>query len=144
MHCDKKENDNTDLQVAFQTEVHDDFSLWHFRFGHLNFGGLKLLHIKNMVKGLPLIDRLERVCEGCIFGKQHKETFPVRKSYRARTSVDIVHSDICGPMPTSSIGGCNYFLNFIDDYLRKTWVYFLKHKYDAFSCFHQFKSLVEN
>ena len=88
----------TKTGVAFQTEVQDESWLWHFIFGHLNFGGLKLLHTKNMVKGLPLIDRPERVCEGCIFGKQHRETFPVGKSYRARTPLEIVHSDICGPM----------------------------------------------
>ena len=57
VYCDKKENDSTDFQVAFQTEVQDDSWLWHFRFGHLNFGGLKLLHTKNMVKGFPLIDK---------------------------------------------------------------------------------------
>ena len=115
----------------------------HFIFGHLNFGGVKLLHTKNMVKGLPLINKTNRVCEGFIFGKQHRETFPVGKSYRARSPLEIVHSDICGPMQTTSIGGCKYFLTFIDDYSRKTWVYFLKHKSDAFSCFQQFKALVE-
>ena len=41
---DKKVNGSADLQVAFQTEVQDESLLWHFRFGHLNFGGLKLLH----------------------------------------------------------------------------------------------------
>ena len=109
--------------------------MWNFIFGHLNFGGINLLHTKNIVKGFPLIDRPERVCEGCIFGKKHRETFPVGKSYRARTPLEIVHSDISGPMQTSSIGGCKYFLAFIDDYFRKTWVYFMKHKYDAFSYF---------
>ena len=97
-----------------------------------------------MVKGLPLINRPERVCEGCIFGKQHREIFPVGNSYRAHTPLEIVHSNICGPMQTSSIGGCKYFLNFSDDYSRKTWVYFLKHKSDAFSYFQSFKALVEN
>ena len=101
----------------------------------LIFGGLKLLHTKNMVKGLSLIDKLERFCEICIFGKQHRETFPFGKSYRVRTPLEIVHSDICG---------CKYFLTFIDGYSGKIWVYFLKHKYDAFSCFQQFKALVEN
>ena len=72
---DKRENCSANLQAAFQTKVQDESWLWHFRFGHLNFGGLKLLHTKNMVKGLPLIDRPERVCEGCIFGKQHRDTF---------------------------------------------------------------------
>ena len=128
----KRENGSANLQAALQTEVKDESWLWNFKFGHLNFGGLKLLHTKNMVKVLPLIDILERVCEGCIFGKQHRETFPVRKSYRACTPLEIVHSDICGPMQTSSIGGCKYFLTFIDDYSRKTWVYFLKHKSNAF------------
>ena len=46
----KKENGSANLQDAFQTEVRDESWLWHFRFGHLNFGGLKLLHKKNMVK----------------------------------------------------------------------------------------------
>ena len=85
IHCDKKENDNVDFQAAFQTEVQDESWLWHFKFGHLNFGGLKLLHTKNMVKGFPLIDKPERVCEGFIFGKQQRENFPVKDSYRART-----------------------------------------------------------
>ena len=105
---------------------------------------MKLLHTKNMVKGFPLIDRPESVCEGCIFGKQHRDTFPVINSYRARTPLEFVNSNICGPMDTSSIGVCNYFITFIDDYSRKTWVYFLKHKSDAFGYFQQFKALVEN
>ena len=58
---DRKENGSADLQDAFQTEVQDESWLWHFRFGHLNFGGLKLVHTKNMVKGLILINKLERV-----------------------------------------------------------------------------------
>ena len=78
-HFDKKENDNAKFQAKFQTEVQDESWLWHFRFGHLNFGGLKLLHTNNMVKGLPLIDKPERVCEACIFGKKHRDTFFSRK-----------------------------------------------------------------
>jgi transposase InsO family protein len=46
-------------------------------------------------------------------------------------------------MQTSSIGGSTYFLTFIDDFSRNTWIYFLKHKYDVLGCFRQFKSLVE-
>ena len=51
------------------------------------------------------IDKPDRVCEGCIFRKQHKETFPVGNSYRVCTPLEIVHYDICGPMQTMSIGG---------------------------------------
>ena len=109
-HFDKKQNGSAEFQAVFQIEVQGESWLWHFRFGHLNFGGLNLLHKKNMVKGLPLINITERVCEGFIFGKQHRETFPVGKSYRACTPLEIVHFDIFGPILTSSIGGYNYFL----------------------------------
>ena len=110
---DKRENCSTNLQAAFQTEVQDESWLWHFKFGHLNFGGMKLLYTKNMVKGLLLIDRPKRVCEECIFCKQHRETFPVEKSYRSCRTLEIVHSYICGPMQTSSIGGCKYFITLL-------------------------------
>ena len=42
-------------EEIFQKEVKDKNWLWHLRFGHLNFGGLNLLHKKVIVKGLPLI-----------------------------------------------------------------------------------------
>ena len=66
-------------QVNFQAEVKDEKWLWNLRFGHLNFGGLNLLHRKGMVKGLPLIEKPDNICEGCILGKQHRGTFPAGK-----------------------------------------------------------------
>jgi len=69
--------DATLTQVNCKKEVKDENWLWHLRFRHLNFRGLNLLHRKGMVKGLPLIEKLDNLCEGCILGKQHKETFPV-------------------------------------------------------------------
>jgi len=52
----------------------------HDKLGHLKFGGMTLLHTKDMVKGLPLIKKPEIICEGCIFGKKHRESFLVGKS----------------------------------------------------------------
>ena len=113
-------------QVNFQEEVKDENWLWQLRFGHLNFGGLNLPHRKGIVKGLPLIEKPDNLCEGCIFAKQHRETFPTGKTVREKAHLEIVHSYLCGPMQTPSIGGSHYLLNFIDDYTRRTWVYFLK------------------
>ena len=79
-----------------------------------------MLQTKDMVKYFPLIEKLERICEGYIFGKQHRESFRVGKSYREKSPLEIVHSDICGPMQTPSIGGNINFLTFIDDFSRKT------------------------
>lgn len=61
----------------------DDNWLWHFRYGHLNFNSLKLLSKKNMVTGLPLLDSVGLLCEGCVRGKQHRYSFPDGKSQRA-------------------------------------------------------------
>ena len=61
-------------QVNYQAEVKDENWLWHLRFGVLNF-----LHRKGMLKGFPLIEKLDSLCEGCILGKQHRETFPTGK-----------------------------------------------------------------
>ena len=49
-HCDKREKDSTEIQASFQSEVQEESWMWNFKFGHLNFGGMKLLHTKIMVK----------------------------------------------------------------------------------------------
>jgi transposase InsO family protein len=58
--------------------------------------------------------------------------------------LDIVHSDVCGQMPSNSLSGYVDYVTFIDDYSRKTWVYFLKLKDEVFEKFKEFKALVEN
>eukprot|EP00253_Pinus_taeda_P023366 PITA_23366 len=130
-------------QEVFQEQVKDENWLWHLRFGHLNFGGLNLLHRKGMVRGLPLIEKPDSLCEGCVLGKQHKESFPAGKSIRGKAPLEIVHSDVCGPMQVPSLGRNRYVLTFIDDYTRKTWVYMLKQKSEVFEKFRHFKTLVE-
>jgi hypothetical protein len=71
-----------------------------------------------MVKGLPTLIVSTPLCESCIIAKHQRDSFP-RASYRAKDRLEIVHTDICGPMQTESIGGIFYFLTFIDDLARK-------------------------
>jgi hypothetical protein len=96
-----------------------------------------------MVNGLPYINNDDEVCEGCIFGKQHRESYSNR-TWKDREHLALVHSYLCAPMETISFGKARYFLTFIDDFSRKTWVYFLQEKYEVFSHFLDFKVLVEN
>ena len=65
-------------------------------------------------------------------GKQHRESFPVGNSIRAKEPLDIVHSDSCGPMQMPSFVGSHYILTFIDDYPWKTVGYFLREKSEMF------------
>ena len=62
----------------------------------------------------------------------------------AKESLQLIHTDICGPLEVPSISHAFYFLTFIDYFSRKSWVYFLKHKSETFFKFQRFKSLVEN
>ncbi|GKV52942.1 hypothetical protein SLEP1_g59492, partial [Rubroshorea leprosula] len=118
--------------------------LWHCRFGHLYFGGLKALQQKKMVNGLPHFDSPSEICEIYVVSKQHRDSFPKDRSWRTKQVLDLVHSDLCGPINPTSNGGKQYFITFVDDYSRKTWVYFLQTKSEALAAFKNFKVLVEN
>lgn len=63
------------VQSCLVTEVKDSSWLWHFRYGHLSFGGLKTLQHKNMVTGLPQISIPSQVCEEYVIGKQYHSQF---------------------------------------------------------------------
>ena len=88
--------------------------------------------MSKMVPGLPSIYSNKGVCEGCVLGKHHKEMFDKGKAWCVREPLQLIHSDICGPLEFPSISHATYFITFIDDFSRKSWVYFLKHKSETF------------
>ena len=81
--------------------------------------------------------------KGCVKGKNTKKTFPSSES-KEKGILEIIHSDVCGPMSSSSLSGYVYYVSFIDDMSRKTWIYFLKNKDEVFNKFKEFKGLIEN
>jgi hypothetical protein len=94
---------------------------WHRRLAHINYKALP--YICKAVTGLPeLKGDHEGVCNGCAQGKNIKNPFPKRDN-KAEGVLELIHSDVCGPMPSSSISGYVYYVSFIDDYSRKTWIY---------------------
>ncbi|KAK4387007.1 Retrovirus-related Pol polyprotein from transposon TNT 1-94 [Sesamum angolense] len=94
----------------------DQSWLCHRRLGHFNFQGLKILHQKKMMTDLPQIQAIEGACEACPQGKQHKKPFPSGTSWRAKAVLELIHTDVCGPMRTPSHEQNRYFILFIDDY----------------------------
>ena len=128
---------------ATTDDTEDVAHLWHRRFGHLSYKGLKTLQTKSMVRGLPSFPEGEIVCTNCLKGKQHRDVIPRRSTWRASEKLELVHADICGPISPFSEGNKRYFICFIDDYSRKAWVYFLTCKSDALTTFKLFKALVE-
>ncbi|MCO5610539.1 hypothetical protein L7F22_064778 [Adiantum nelumboides] len=122
-----------------------DAELWHARFGHVGYGNLMTLQRHNMVHDLSLLEMPpSHVCEGCVHGKMHKFAFSQDGSIRATRKLQLVHSDVCGPMRTPSVGNSLYFVTFIDDFSRFCWVYPLKAKSNVFAIFQHYVSMVDN
>jgi hypothetical protein len=116
--------------------------LWHRRLAHIIYKALA--YVSKAVTGLPdfKVDR-ECVCKGCAQGKNIKNHFPKSDS-KAEGVLELIYSDVCGPIPSTSLSGYVYYVSFIDDYSCKTWVYFLKSKEEGLGKFKEFKALIEN
>ena len=100
--------------------------------------------MRKVVTGLPdlKIDH-EGTCNGCSRGKNIKNPFS-KSETKSKGTLELIHSDVCGSMSSTSLSGDEYYVTFIDDYSRKTWIYFLKTKDEVFEKFKEFKALIEN
>jgi hypothetical protein len=96
-----------------------------------------------MVEGLPEIDRVKQVCDGCTLGKQHRKPFPHQSSFRASQGLELVHADLCGKISPPTPGGKQYFLLVVDDHSRYMWVELLKAKDEALQYFKKIKQQAE-
>ena len=99
--------------------VDDDTSsdLRHMRLAHMSKKGLQLLAKQSL--NLMAKDKSSNHCDYCLFGKQHRVPF---QKYSTR-KLELVYYDVWGPMKVDSLGDNKYFVSFIDDASRKTWVY---------------------
>ena len=96
--------------------------LWHRRFAHLHYRALPI--VTKTVTCLPDFQvNHDGVCKGCAQVKNVKILFPSSDS-KAKGILDIMHSDVCGSMTTTSLCGYVYYVSFIDDFSRKTWISF--------------------
>ena len=83
------------------------------------------------------------LCISCQKAKSHKLPFPTSDS-RSNKILGLIHCDLWGPAPITSISGYRYYIIFIDDHSRFTWFYPLKHKTNFYQTFLNFQSLFEN
>ena len=118
--------------------------VWNEIFGHLNFKYLQEIQKKSMVEGLPATKTSNGNCKGCFVSKHREHKFDRGKVSHAKSILVLTHSDISGPIPTTSMIGSRYVLTFIDDFSRYTWVFFLQKKYEVFERFTEFKAFVES
>lgn len=137
---------NTKMFKTVQTQnkrqkVSQDTLFWHLRLGHIN-----QKRIERLVK-YGLLNELEDnslpPCESCLEGKMTKRPFS-EKGQRAKETLELIHSDLCGPMNVKARGGYEYFISFIDDYSRYGYIYLMVQKSEALDKFKEYKVEVEN
>ncbi|KAG6696818.1 hypothetical protein I3842_09G168100 [Carya illinoinensis] len=112
--------------------------LWHYRLGHPNFLYLEklfpsLFHNKNPN---------EFQCEVCQFSKHIRNSYPNR-SYKASQPFSMIHSDVWGPSRIKNVTGSRWFISFIDDHTRLTWVFLMKEKSETNQIFKTFNTMIQ-
>ena len=115
---------------------------WHRRLAHL--GASNVQRLEPMVDGMDLqrSTAYEQVCEDCSKGKSTRS--PSRQPMeRATEKLELIHSDVGGPITPTSNGGNRYFVTFTDDLSRHTWIYMLKSKGECMMAFRNFRNMVQ-
>jgi len=122
---------------------HSDLMKWHQRYSHLNLNDLKKLVTNDLVTDMSINQQINDInCEICYKYKIYQLPYK-RSSNRAKTVLELVHSDICGPIETESLGGAKYFVTFVDDFSRYTEVAMLKSCSKVLNAFQNYKHRVE-
>ena len=119
--------------------IQTSLETWHNRLGHPAKSTLNSLR-----HYLPISNSSDKLdfCHSCQLGKATKLPFVDSTRYTTKP-LQIIHIDVW-VSPITSIGGCRYYVIFVDDFSRFTWMYPLRFKSDVFHIFQQYKALVEN
>lgn len=113
---------------------------WHARLGHPAHE-IVLRVIRDNGLLCSTLNNKSSVCDACMRAKARQLPYPISVS-RSSAPLDLIFSDVWGPA-IDSFGNNKYYISFIDDYSKFTWVYLLRHKSNAFTIFHEFQNLVE-
>ena len=114
--------------------------LWHCRLGHIGVKRMKKLHADGLLESLDY--ESFDACKPCLMGKMTKTPFSGTME-RANNLLEIIHTDVCGPMSVDARGEYRYFLTFTDDLSRYGYIYLMKHKSEIIERFKEFQSEVE-
>ena len=141
LDCNTTTSSNNNDCFSFVTSSTTiDMDVWHARLCHIGVDRMKRLAKEGLLGSLARIDL--NTCESCLAGKAIRK--PFGKATRAEYPLQLIHSDICGPMNVRARHGASYFITFTDDYTRFGHVYLISHKSEALECFRRYVTLVEN
>ena len=142
LNCKVLKSLKEEANVAGEKEASEKMDLWHRRLAHVNTGQLRQLASQAEGIDIPLKGK-PSFCEACVEGKMHRLPHPPLKDIRSTKRLQLVYTDVCGPMQTKSVRGSRYLITFIDDYSRYCFSYFMKQKLEALDKFIEFKAAAE-
>jgi len=138
--CNNAENAIPADASKKRKRIDSSSKLWHCRLGHISRGRIERLVKESILPPLELSE-LEQ-CVDCIKGKLVKN---IKKGAKRSMGVlELIHTDICGPFPVTSVDGFDSFITFTDDYSRFGYIYPIKERSEALDKFKIFKAEVEN
>jgi transposase InsO family protein len=132
--------------TALVAKEQETAELWHARFGHLGYRSMAKL--PDLVDGIQLGKEAfevkeTTVCEGCELGKLHRLIFPSSGTTTTKP-LELLHTDVCGPMKEPSLGGNLYFTTVLDDYSGYSIAEPHRHKSDAEDIVKRAVNMLEN
>jgi hypothetical protein len=128
--------------AAVASSTTDTAELWHKRLGHIGRTGLE--KVKDLVDGMEVnLPKNSCICPVCVEGKQTKLPH-VQLRTRAQRPLQLVHSDLMGPIQNEAYNEKQYILTFIDDYTHFVVVYLLETKSEVFKYFKQYEAMVNS
>jgi hypothetical protein len=132
-----------DPQIFCNKATIDDSELWHQSLGHLNFSDMLKIAGKDIVKGLPKMEKTEKgIYALCQLGKQTRAAHKKTSGILTSKNLELLHMDLMGPTRTASLAGKRYILVIVDDFSRYTWAIPIREKSDAFDTTqHLFKKI---
>ncbi|KAL0449555.1 UNVERIFIED_CONTAM: hypothetical protein Slati_1511900 [Sesamum latifolium] len=128
-------------QHKHKVDNHKNTQIWHARLGHISKDRIRRL-VDSKSLEINNLDHLP-TCESCLKGKMTKKPF-IGQSAIANGLLDLVHTDVYGPLSIPARGGFSYFITFIDDHSRYGYVYLMRYKSEAFGRFKKYRLEVEN
>jgi hypothetical protein len=126
---------------ALTTTKDESSETWHAHLGHPNLKFLLTLENKQAISISNWLTK-NNLCNSCQFGKQCKLSFN-KSSSVSSFPLEKIHSDLWGPSLILSSQKFQYYVIFVDDFTRYTWLYPLKKKSDFYNCFLKFQAFVE-
>ena len=132
------------VRQVFEGKQPECIHVWHNRLGHRDPNVIRDMDKRQTAKNFHIKPcTVLKTCECCLKAKMARKPLPKKSDTVSTEILDLIHTDICGPMQTQTPGGNRYFMTMIDDCSKHCTVYLLKHKSEAASKIKEYVKYVQ-